>query len=333
MTAVTQVGLSVDELLLSAKQDIEHFLGEIRRLNTDDDGWRTLITSKCSALNERLSKLHASLENQVLTARVALDELRGSLAEYLSDTEKGASVTRLRAFQDALGQRYDVFVETLRSHRIPMPAELENETAEDRRPKLTRALFHVFMGVACAALYQFVVDKPTALLLLSAFVVFFGAVEILRRFSKPINDFWTDRVFGAVGRPQERYRTNSASYYMWGMAIITLFAPKTIVCAALLVLAFGDPIASAVGVRVGLLRFGNGKSLGGSLAFVLASGLAAGLYLGFFGGMSVGALVGLAAVMAVAGAAAEMLSGKLDDNLVIPIVSAGAGMLFTFALA
>ncbi|MFH2005755.1 MAG: hypothetical protein ABI333_04120 [bacterium] len=333
MTALTQAASTADELLQSAAREIESFLAEIRRLNTQDDAWRTLIDEQCHALNERLAKLHRRLENQVQGAHTAIAELRGALTAYREEIRNGAGIPSLHDLQVAVGQRYDVVVETLRARRITAPLELASELEGNRSPKLTRAIFHVLMGVACAGLYQFVVTKSTALLLLAAFVVFFGAVELLRRFSKPINDFWTDRVFGAVGRPQERYRINSASYYMWGMAVVTIVAPKTIACAALLVLAFGDPIASAVGYRVNLLRFRNGKSLGGTLSFVLASGLVVALYLGLYGGMSAAGWMGLAAVMALAGAAAELLSGKLDDNLVIPIACAAAGMLFTYTIA
>ncbi len=198
----------------------------------------------------------------------------------------------------------------------------------NRKPKLKRAFFHIFMGVACVGIYQFVVSKGVALVLLSGFVVFFGGVEILRRVSKRVNDFWTDRVFAGVGRPQERHRINSASYYLWGMTLIAIVAPKTIVCAALLVLAFGDPVASAIGYRIQLFRFKNGKSLGGSLSFVLAAGLVAGLYLGIFGGMTTAGWLGLAVVMALAGAAAELLNGRLDDNFAIPVACAGVGMVF-----
>jgi len=338
MTTLTQVLTPADELLISAARDIETFLAEIRRLNTDDDAWRILIAAKCKALNERLSNLHTRLENQVQGARAAIDDLRKALTEYREDIRNGAGIRSLSNFQVAMGQRYDVLAETLRTRRITIPLTTALELGEsdvegDRRPKLRRAFFHILMGVVCAGLYQFVVNRALALVLLSAFVVFFGAVEILRRFSTRINDFWTDRIFGRLGRPQERYQTNSASYYMWGMALITLVAPKTVVCTALLVLAFGDPIASAIGYRFHLVRFKNGKSLGGTFAFAVASGLVAGLYLGLYGGMSTPAWIGLAAVMATTGAAAELWSGKLDDNFVIPVVCAGAGMVFTLAFS
>ncbi len=335
MTALTQVASPVDELLLSAARDIDSFLTEIRRLDTADDSWRHAISAKCTALNERLTGLHARLEDQVRGARTAIENLRSALTEYREEITNGAGRPSLDDFQSSMGERYDELMETLRSRRLAIPAELERELAtatEDRTPKLKRAAFHVLMGVVCAGLYQFVVDKRLALILLGAFVVFFGAVEVLRRYSKPINDFWTDRVFGDLGRPQERYRINSASFYMWGMALITVFAPKTIVCAALLVLAFGDPIASAVGYRISLYRFGNGKSLGGTLAFFMATSLFAGLYLALYSGLGTAAWIGLAACMALAGALAEQLSGKLDDNIVIPIAAAGAGMLFSLAL-
>lgn len=336
MTTLTWASTPADQLLLSAARDMEDFLAELRRVDVDDDGWRASMSSKCKALNERLSGLHARLEDHVRGARSAIHELRSALTAYRQGLSEGATMPSLSELEASLTEHYDALVETLRSRRVAIPAELERaleaDGDADRAPNLKRAAFHVAMGVACAALYQLVVDKRLALILLGTFVVFFGAVEILRRYSKSINDFWTDRVFGAVGRPQERYRVNSASYYMWGMALITLFAPKTIVCAALLVLAFGDPMASAVGYRVGLHRFGNGKSLGGTLAFFIVTSLAAGAYLAFFGGLSTPVWIGLAATMAGAGALAELVGGRIDDNLVIPVVAAAMGMFFLFAV-
>jgi len=333
MTALTHVATPADELLWAAARDIEKFLAEVRRLNTDDDAWRDLIAVKCSALSEQLSNLHTRLENQVQGARAAIEDLRLTLTEYPEEITNGAGIPSLRDFQDSMGQRYDAFMETLRAQRLTIRADqamdAASESLANRQPKLKRAFFHVLMGVSCVGLYQFVVNKGTALVLLSAFVVFFGAVEILRRFSTRINDFWTDRVFRGIGRPQERYQTNSASYYLWGMTLIALVAPKTIVCAALLILSFGDPAASAFGHRVNLVRFKNGKSLGGMLAFVLVSGLVAGLYLGLYGGMSTAGWIGLTAVMAMAGAVAELSNGKVDDNFAIPVACAGAGMVFS----
>ena len=98
-------------------------------------------------------------------------------------------------------------------------------------------------------------------------------------------------------------------------------------------LAFGDPIASAIGYRWGRYRFKNGKSLVGSLAFLLASWTVLTIYLATFAAMPVPEWLLLAAVMGLAGAMVEVLVDKIDDNFTIPVASTLAGMAVIALLA
>lgn len=325
MTAATQVQPGVEEQLRTAADNIADFLAELRSDRAGADNWWSSMRCRCQEHSELLRLVRTRIKQRRERVRTAIDDLLTALSAESTGLVKEDDETGFGAFQDALRQRYDEFVDALRARRIDIPhADLVDA---NREPKLKRALFHVGMGVGCAALYQFAVSRNTALLLLAGFIAFFGSVEVARRFSKKINDFWVDRVFGAVARPQERYRTNSATYYMLGMGVITLLAPKAVACAALLVLAVGDPIASAIGHRWGLVRFRNGKSLGGSLAFLLASSILAMLYLGFYSSLPSATWIPMAAVMVSVGALTEFFSGKIDDNFAIPVAAAAAGVL------
>jgi dolichol kinase len=331
MSVVVESPHSLEELLHGVAVDVERLRAELSTAGNGEP-WSERIGEAREALSDRLSRLGDQLRTESGRARAALEELRQAVESYPYGPADPEDTTGLVAFGKALTERYEALAEALAARRLVEPVEIAAAVA-NRRPKLVRALFHVAMGVSCAALYQLVVDRTQALWILAAFVSFFGSVEIVRRFSRPLNDFWVDKVFGKVARPQERYRTNSATYYMLGMAVIVLLAPRLVVCAALLVLAFGDPLASAAGHRWGgRLRFPNGKSLLGSVTFVLAAAIAAGLYLIGFGGLPLATLVVLAVAMAIAGALAELLSGPVDDNLTIPIVASAAGMAVMWAM-
>lgn len=109
-----------------------------------------------------------------------------------------------------------------------------------------------------------------------------------------------------------------ASYILSGSAIVIIFYPKAIAIAAITFIIIGDIAAALVGRMWGRHRLIGRKSIEGSLAclasLVLVSFIIPGL----------ATVVGL--VGAVVATLTEALSGKIDDNLAVPIVS-GAAML------
>jgi dolichol kinase len=332
MTALVDVQPSIDGLLRSAAAELERFLDELHELSEEDDSWRAAVSARCLSLSDQLRhagdqvrELRDQLASQHQRVCATIDEIRYALRQDRESLVSERDVTGLKSFRDALSEGLEALRAELKARRIDGGATLPR--VQDRSPKLLRALFHVAMGLGCVALYQFVVTRELALWLLTGFVTFFGGVEVARRFSTSINNFWVDRVFVFVARPQERYRTNSATYYMLGLAAVTWMADRTVCCAAILVLALGDPIASAVGHRWGGYRFSNGKSLGGSLAFLLSTGLVLVAYFSAFSGLAPANWALAAACMALAGTVTELTSGRIDDNLAIPVVTAAVGML------
>ena len=89
-----------------------------------------------------------------------------------------------------------------------------------------------------------------------------------------------------------------------------------------MVLGLGDPAAAIVGRRFGRTPVGDGRTLEGTLAFVAVGFVAAAstlLILGHPGPIGVLAVAG-----AVGGAVGEILSRRIDDNLMIPVLSASS---------
>lgn len=322
MTVLSGSRPTLDELLLAAAADLNQFLTELKERSAHDDTtWRERMQDSASAFQERLHKLREQAASRGQRITDALEEMRAVLRTFEAAMAEDAGDAHLD-WQEQLAQRLNVYVATLRAMQIVEEKGLKS----DRTPKLLRSVFHVGMGLACFSLYQFVLDRSQALYTLGAFVAFFGSVEIIRRFSKPLNDFWTDKVFGAVARPQERYRTNSATFYMLGLVAITLIAPQPIACAAILILAFGDPMAAAIGYRWPIYRFPNTKSLGGSLAFWVSALLVVGGYFTVYSTESVGVQVVLAVTMVSAAMLAEFFGTWLDDNFSVPVIASIVGV-------
>ena len=127
-------------------------------------------------------------------------------------------------------------------------------------------------------------------------------------------------------RPHERFQVNSASYYFFGLFLSALLFPKEAVLMGVLILGFGDPVASLVGQRYGRLKLYGEKSLAGSLAFLASGTLVAFIYtLIYMDSFSIMGKLGLCFFVALVGAAAELFTKKIDDNFTIPVACSMAG--------
>lgn len=139
------------------------------------------------------------------------------------------------------------------------------------------------------------------------------------RFGHPPFNRWLLSRINFLVKPQEHFRLTGSTYLLVASLLTFAIFPQPLALIALLFLAWGDPLAAAVGERWGNLRLGHGKSLQGSLGFVLVC-LGLGLTLQPLTGLSGGVL----ALGAVTAALAELLTFRTDDNLTIPLVSAGS---------
>jgi len=186
-----------------------------------------------------------------------------------------------------------------------------------------RTTFHIASGVAAFLLYQFALTRWQSEIVLLALLALFVALETTRRFSTRWNHFLAGKLFHGIARPREYYRVNSSTLYLLALVLVTPVFSRAAVLSGVLILAFGDPAAAWLGKRYGRLKLYRSKSLVGSLAFVGVGTLVAGAYLlAFCPEVSVGRRLAAAGLASIAGAVAELFSGrKLDDNLAIPIAS------------
>ncbi|MBI4924881.1 MAG: hypothetical protein HY843_03070 [Bdellovibrio sp.] len=114
--------------------------------------------------------------------------------------------------------------------------------------------------------------------------------------------------------------------------MIALF-PKTIAVLSILLLAFGDPIASLFGNLFGKLsiQFKNGKTLIGSLAGICICSVVSYIFLDLTMELPKHALFQLSLFAGLAGGLSELLPFKIDDNFSVPVIS-GFVIWFCFLL-
>lgn len=118
------------------------------------------------------------------------------------------------------------------------------------------------------------------------------------------------RAFGALLRPREADGL-SLTWFLTGVFAVLWFPGERAAVAALLVLAVADPAAAVVGRLWGRHRVGKG-TWEGTLAFFATAAVTLTPFVGVWAAGPVSAVV----------AGAEAFSTKLDDNFVIPVVTA-----------
>ena len=126
---------------------------------------------------------------------------------------------------------------------------------------------------------------------------------------------------------------NSATWYCTALFILALTG-STLVCSiAVLVLGVGDPAAALVGRRWGRVKLLNGRSLEGSVTFVATAGLTTVAFLSLFvTTVPFRDVLALSFSAALAGALAELLSRRVDDNLTIPVAAGLAAYVVSLFL-
>lgn len=271
---------------------------------------RAELARRLSALRERL---HHAAQAQELgeTARRHLHELAEFLRAHLPDGT--AARDRWMRLRDELQPRYEALLVALREHAVHAPSL--------RPTNYVRNLFHVGNALVVLTL---VVLLPSAWLipLASAFFGLAVFLETSRRFSARWNALLM-KLFGPVAHPYEHYRVNSASWYVGALFVLAWMERPMVAAVGIGVLGLADPAASLVGRRFGRRKLLHGRTLEGTLTFAAVGALVSAAVLVGYGlpALTV-AIVSVAA--GIAGALAELMSRRVDDNFSVPVLTAAA---------
>ena len=192
-------------------------------------------------------------------------------------------------------------------------------------------------------------EEPTYLIVFSAMSLMLSLAVVLDflrfRFEK-VNIFFKSALRQII-KEHEIERYNGSIPYALGFIFLFLFMSNPIISLSCIIMVIADPAAAIIGSKWGKLRFSNGKSLVGSVAFFLTGFLGCCIYLGartiYAGTGDPFSLIDLdgnprfATIFCVLGgtifaAMIELFAAKttgvlLDDNLLVPV---GAALGFVF---
>jgi len=179
-----------------------------------------------------------------------------------------------------------------------------------------RKVFHIFAGAAIPSAYYFAI-LPHAVItcaVLATAAVWVG-LDSLRLRNPSLNERFT-RVLRPLLKRREAHTLTGSSYLLGGASIAILLYPPAVMMTTLFFIAFGDPAAALAGKRFGRTRFSSGRSLEGSFA-MFATCLFIARWLGGF-------TWPVSTAGAVVAAVTELYSGKIDDNITVPLLSGAA---------
>lgn len=193
---------------------------------------------------------------------------------------------------------------------------MSNESLEPQEKsfKPWRILFHSLGGIIPVLYYFLDISKKDALTILAPLLGVLLIFDIIRLVDRRLNAKFI-ATFPSLIHKYETKQFNASTYFILSSFIAILVFPKNIAVVALCFLAFGDTIASFVGTTVGRVKLFS-KTLEGSVACFLVCFFIALLLFD----------IRISCVGALIATLVELLPLKIDDNLLIPIVS-GAAML------
>lgn len=195
------------------------------------------------------------------------------------------------------------------------------------KPETKEAIKHLRVlmrpGAVAFPIFYLFFSKKFVLTLLGSVALFFILVDLLRLGSQKINVFLF-RWLSAFFREKERHTFSTATLFLTSSFLVILLFDKAIATMAIIFLTFGDIFAKFTGLEHGRWRI-FGKTLDGTLAY-FASCLVAGYIWSQF--------VPISWVLIVFGSAAaaitELLPVGVNDNFVIPLMSAAVMRVIQF---
>ena len=298
-------------------------------LETDPVGWTADVADRVrprwAGIRSRMQRLHA--HGAAPKAQSKLDDAVAHLAQVVHES---APELETRVYWMQLRARLMPAYE-----RLAVALHSENEAAPTLRPtNWSRIAFHVSAALGSLLLLEVILSHRGTLWATGLFAGTCWLLETTRALSSRWNDvLMRVRFFKRIIHPHEHYRVNSSTWYGTALFVLAVFSPPVASGAAVAVLGLGDPLAGIVGRRWGRTPVGGGRTLEGSLAFVIGGSAAALAVLLLWHPVAAWPLLlAVSTAAAIAGAAAEALSVRIDDNFSVPVAAAAAAWLTAAAL-
>jgi len=288
--------------------------------NLDPARWRAEKAAQVRAQLERITEGLSALAERAApdadqTFVERLKRVAALLRAQLPNLPEPGAAERWVEVRKKLQPAYEDLVQALREQAVHVPSL--------RPTNYVRNLFHVINAVIVVAVIELVpfeyIMWPASC---AAALVWF--LEISRRFSPG----WNDKImalFGPVAHPYENHRINSGTWFVSALFFLALTGRPELGAIGVAVLGFADPTAALVGRRYGKHSLVNGRTLEGSGAFFVVALVAiVAVLMILHPDLATGWRMPLVAGgAALAGTLFELFSFRIDDNLSIPLGTAG----------
>ena len=285
-----------------------------------------------------LQAMPKELRRRSLVSRLSrdLEDFEADMKRYLFEIRESSFQDFRRSFHRRIDEMADR-VAGLEGHPL-VQKFLRGETVLASRKNIQwwRKLTHAFNGIFFIYLFVYSgLPKTITWSFAGGFIAWAFSLEMARHISPGVNQ-WVCRWFKPIMREREKTNINSAIFYLFSMTFVYLVFPVEVSMLTMLFIAIGDPVAGIVGVTWGKTKITSHVSVEGSLACFAVCAFLAALCAGFLftKTLSFLPLVFFSLLSGVVGALAEASFKKLDDNLVMPLLSAPAlwGLMRLFSL-
>ena len=189
------------------------------------------------------------------------------------------------------------------------------------KKEILRKLFHLMeLPVLLAyTVCRYFWSEKVAILALTAMFMVLMEIEYVRLEMKPK----LPRLLNIM-RPHEKDNVAGSIFFIAATIIVFAVFDYSIALTALMLTVCGDLASALFGIKFGKHRIFRKKTLEGFLA-----GLAVNLLVGF---LMLPAFPAIYVIMALVASTVELLTGKLDDNLTVPLFAGFTGQIIAFLM-
>lgn len=193
--------------------------------------------------------------------------------------------------------------------------------AKSLKKEILRKLFHlleipVLLGYS---LIRYFFSEKLAIMALTALFLLLLETEYVRLEVKPKIPSYLD-----ILRPHERNNITGSIFFVSATIICFAVFDYGIALMALFLTVFGDLVSALIGIRFGKHVIFKKKTMEGFLA-----GLGTNLLVGF---IFIPAYPAVYITMAIVASTVELLTGKLDDNLTVPLFAGFTGQIIAMSI-
>ena len=179
--------------------------------------------------------------------------------------------------------------------------------------EIFRKVIHIFNIIIPLFHIYIFKNKIDMIIFLSAMVIFCFFIEIFRNQNLLISKIFEKYLFFMMRSFEKQGSLTGSTWVFVGALITIILVPQPFSLLALFFLAFGDTLAALVGIKFPFIKIGN-KTLSGAFAcFIMC--FSVGLILDFGIGLDI-ILIG-----AFTATISELISIKINDNILIPVLS------------